>query len=157
MQIKQTALLLAVIAVIVAVISAKAIKSSRASRSAAPTDIAGTVVPATPGTPEPTPTADEPGAAETLPRLLDLGSVGCIACKEMEPVLDELERELAGKVEVAFIDIAQDETAADKYKIQLIPTQIFFDAEGNELFRQTGAYPKKQILEKMAELGMIAD
>jgi thioredoxin 1 len=93
--------------------------------------------------------------AETkLPRLLELGSVSCIPCKKMKPILDELEVEYAGSMKVEFIDVWQDTSAGKKYGIDLIPTQIFFDADGKELFRHEGFYPKEKILAKWKEHGI---
>jgi len=100
----------------------------------------------------------EPVAAESvsgeLPRLLDLGANKCIPCKMMEPILEELSEEYAGQLEVEFIDVWQDRSAGDKYEVAAIPTQIFFSAEGEELFRHTGFIAKADILAKWKELGI---
>jgi thioredoxin 1 len=88
------------------------------------------------------------------PKLLDLGATKCIPCKMMVPVLDELTKEYKGKLKVEFIDVWKDRTAAEKYKIQSIPTQIFYDAKGKELYRHVGFYPKADILAKFKELGV---
>lgn len=97
--------------------------------------------------------ADAPATA-ALPRLLDLGSVDCIPCKKMAPILDELKKELAGKLDVVFIDVWKDPTVADKYGIRLIPTQIFFGTDGKELFRHEGFYSREDILAKWQEFGV---
>lgn len=89
-----------------------------------------------------------------LPRLLDLGANKCIPCKMMEPILEELTEEYAGQLEVEFIDIWKDREAGSTYGVKSIPTQIFFSAEGEELFRHTGFYPKADILAKWKELGV---
>jgi len=89
-----------------------------------------------------------------LPRLVDLGADKCIPCKMMAPILTALEKEYAGQLNVEFIDVWKNRGAGDRYRIQLIPTQIFFDANGKELFRHEGFYAKKDILAKWAELGV---
>lgn len=89
-----------------------------------------------------------------LPILLDLGSDQCIPCKEMAPILEELKTEYAGKFKVEFMDVRKDPLLGTIYNIKLIPTQIFFDASGKELFRHEGFYSKKDILSKWKELGM---
>jgi len=89
-----------------------------------------------------------------LPKLLDLGSDKCIPCKMMAPILDELKKEYKGKLTVEFIDVWNDRSAGEKYKIQAIPTQIFYDAKGKELYRHVGYYPKADILAKFKELGI---
>ena len=94
-------------------------------------------------------------AAETkpLPRLLDLGAGKCIPCKMM-PILEELQKEYAGRLEVVFIDVLEMPDTAKAYNVEMIPTQIFYDAAGNELFRHTGFFAKDDILAKWKELGV---
>ena len=87
-------------------------------------------------------------------RMLDLGSVSCVACKAMIPVMDELKAEYPNDLQVDFIDVWKDNSAADKYRVSAIPTQIFYDKTGKELYRHIGAIDKKAILAKFAELGV---
>jgi len=87
------------------------------------------------------------------PRLVDLGAGRCIPCRQMAPILERLRDEYAGKFEVMFIDVWKDPDAANSYRIQVIPTQIFYDANGKELFRHVGFYSREQILGKWRELG----
>jgi len=94
------------------------------------------------------------GAAHPLPRLVDLGAGKCIPCKAMAPILEELRTEHAGNFEVVFIDVWEDEAAAEPYNINLIPTQIFYDAAGKELWRHEGFLGKEEILAKWKELGV---
>jgi thioredoxin 1 len=95
-----------------------------------------------------------PPATKPLPKLLDLGAGKCIPCKMMAPILEGLKREYAGRMEVEFIDVWQNPDAGKKYGIAVIPTQIFFDAAGKELFRHAGFYSKDDILAKWKELGV---
>jgi len=81
-----------------------------------------------------------------LPLLLDLGSVNCIPCTAMAPILEQLEVDFADQFEVVFIDVWKDKTAKELYGIKLIPTQIFFDEQGNELFRHVGFFSRQDIL-----------
>ena len=92
--------------------------------------------------------------SKALPRLLDLGATKCVPCKMMVPVLDELAKEYKGQLKVEFIDVWKDQSAAQKYKVQTIPTQIFFNAKGKELYRHSGYYPKNEIVAKFKELGI---
>jgi thioredoxin 1 len=94
-----------------------------------------------------------PGKA-ALPRLVDLGADKCIPCKMMAPVLKELSKEYAGRMEVEFIDVWKNPDAGKAHRINLIPTQIFFNAAGKELFRHEGFFAKKDILTKWKELGV---
>ena len=94
------------------------------------------------------------GNAAKLPKLLDLGSTKCIPCKTMAPILEELKKEYAGKMSVEFIDVWENEAAGKDYNVEMIPTQIFYDASGKELFRHTGFFGKEDILAKWKELGV---
>lgn len=95
--------------------------------------------------------------AAALPRLVDLGAKKCIPCKQMIPVLDALTTEYAGRLEVVFIDVWADREAGKGYGIRLIPTQIFYDAAGKELFRHEGYWSKESIVAKFKELGTDLD
>ncbi len=93
-------------------------------------------------------------AKAKLPRLVDLGADKCIPCKKMAPILEELKRDYAGRLEVEFIDVWKKPDAAKPYKLRLIPTQIFYGADGKELFRHEGFFGKEDILGKWKELGV---
>jgi len=92
-------------------------------------------------------------ASNPLPRLVDLGAGKCIPCKAMEPILEALRHDFQDQFQVTFIDVWQDRAAGEAYGVRMIPTQIFFDAEGNELFRHEGFYSREDILGKWRELG----
>ena len=88
------------------------------------------------------------------PRLLDLGATTCIPCKKMIPVLEELKTEYEGGLDVEFVDVGRLPGVASQYGVQSIPTQIFFDAAGKELYRHEGFFAKEDILKKWEELGV---
>lgn len=135
--------ILIVIALAVAVIGAVALKQRKATAEAN-TAVAG-------GNAE---AKDVPGGTAKLPKLIDLGADKCIPCKMMAPVLEELKKEYAGRMNVEFIDVWKNPDAGKPYGIEMIPTQIFYDASGKELFRHTGFYGKEDILGKWKELGV---
>ena len=95
-----------------------------------------------------------PAPTAKLPKLIDLGAGKCIPCKLMAPILEGLKKEYAGKMDVEFIDVWQNPDAGKQYGIEMIPTQIFYDASGKELFRHTGFFGKEDILGKWKELGV---
>lgn len=76
---------------------------------------------------------------------VELGSVNCIPCKKMQPVMASIEKKYAGQVKVTFHDVWKDDAPAKKYGIDLIPTQVFLDAGGKELMRHQGFYPEEDI------------
>jgi thioredoxin 1 len=93
-------------------------------------------------------------AARPIPRLVDLGARTCIPCKAMAPILDGLRAEYAGRMEVVFIDVWKDREAADAYAIRIIPTQVFFGADGRELARHEGFMGKEEILAQWKAVGV---
>ena len=95
-----------------------------------------------------------PPDMQGLPKLLDLGAGKCIPCKMMAPILEQMKTEYAGTLTVEFIDVWKNPDAGKQYGIEVIPTQIFFDAGGKELFRHIGFYSKADILAKWKELGV---
>ena len=99
-------------------------------------------------------TQDNTQASPALPRLVDLGAGKCIPCKMMAPILEELKIEYAGILMVDFIDVWKNPDEGKKYSIRMIPTQIFYDASGKELFRHEGFFSKADILTKWKELGI---
>jgi len=94
-------------------------------------------------------------ADSNLPRLLDLGSHTCTPCRMMVPELDALSYEYAGVVNVEFIDVNENPNAAEPYGIRLIPTQIIFDADGNELFRHEGYMSREDMAAQLLEFDYI--
>ena len=87
-----------------------------------------------------------------LPKLLDFGRGKCIPCKKMAPILKELSEEYNTRVVIKIIEIDQERGLTEANKIRLIPTQIFFDAKNNEVFRHEGFMDKeaiKKVFEKM--------
>jgi thioredoxin 1 len=92
--------------------------------------------------------------AKAIPRLVDLGAGKCIPCKLMAPILEELKNEYAGSMKVEVIDIEKNQDMIGKYSVRVIPTQIFYDASGRELFRHEGFYSIEDILAKFKELGV---
>lgn len=90
-----------------------------------------------------------------LPTLIELGAKKCIPCKTMAPIIEKLDKEYKGVFNVKFIDVwlPENEAEAKKYKIEIIPTQIFLDKDGKELWRHIDVISEEDILKKWAELG----
>jgi thioredoxin 1 len=88
------------------------------------------------------------------PTLIDLGADTCIPCKLMAPVLGSLKTEFTGRLDVHFINLNQYPDAASVYHINVMPTQIFYDAAGKERFRHEGFFAKEDILAKWKEFGI---
>jgi len=95
----------------------------------------------------------KPGQNKRL-MMMDLGATTCVPCKMMTPILEELAKELKGKVDVQFVNVYKCQDLSKEYQIAAIPTQIFFDMKGKELFRHQGFYPKAEIMKKLKEFGL---
>jgi thioredoxin 1 len=76
---------------------------------------------------------------------IELGSVNCVPCKMMQPVMQSIEKKYSGQVKVTFYDVWKDNAPAKKYGIDLIPTQVFLDADGKEIMRHQGFFPEEEI------------
>jgi len=105
----------------------------------------------------PTPSSALPAVktqAGGIPRLVDLGAGKCIPCKAMAPILEGLKTEYAGRMDVQFIDVWKDPDAGKAHGITIIPTQIFYAADGRELARHQGFMDKDAILAQWKALGV---
>ena len=87
---------------------------------------------------------------------IELGSVRCIPCRQMEPVLDSIRAKYPNDVKVIFYDVwtEKGKPFARKYNIRLIPTQVFLDKEGKEYFRHTGYFPEKEVEKILKQKGV---
>jgi thioredoxin 1 len=149
----KTPLKLAIVAALaVAVAAAVTLKQDKGKASAETNTVA--VPTATNAPAENTGDKAALAAAAKLPKLIDLGATKCIPCKMMAPILEGLRKEYAGRMNVEFIDVWVNPDAGKPYGIEMIPTQIFFDASGKELFRHVGFFAKEDILAKWKELGV---
>lgn len=85
---------------------------------------------------------------------IELGSVTCIPCKQMQPVMKSIEEKFGGSVKVVFHDVWKDKAAQKKYNIELIPTQVFLDENGNEFFRHQGFFAENEIVKLFESRGV---
>jgi thioredoxin 1 len=85
---------------------------------------------------------------------LELGADKCIPCKAMQPIMKEVAAEFAGQVQVVFYDVWKNPEPGRKYNIQLIPTQVFIDKTGREIFRHMGLFPKDELVAFLKKQGV---
>ena len=98
--------------------------------------------------------ADASVIGKGKPVLLELGSHQCAPCREMMPILSQLAKKYPEQFTVSLVDVWKNSAIGEKYGISVIPTQIFFDKDGGELFRHEGFFSKAEILAKWKELGV---
>ena len=86
--------------------------------------------------------------------MVDLGATSCIPCKLMAPILTRLEKEYRGKAAIVFIDVWKDRAQGSRFGIRAIPTQIFFDEHGKEVYRHVGFMSEKAIVDQLKRMGV---
>jgi len=87
---------------------------------------------------------------------VELGSVGCIPCDKMQPIMKEIEEEYKGQVKVIFHDVktAEGNPYIKEFGIRAIPTQVFLDKDGNEYFRHLGFFAKDELIKVLKMQGV---
>ena len=86
--------------------------------------------------------------------MIDLGAKKCIPCKMMEPILVKLKKAYKETADIVFIDVWENRQPAQRFKIRSIPTQIFFNDKGEEVYRHVGFLDEKFIVEQMTKMGV---
>jgi thioredoxin 1 len=86
--------------------------------------------------------------------MLELGSVGCIPCEQMKPVMQKLRETYMGKLDVIFIDVRQDNKTGRRFGVNMIPTQVFLDNKGKEFHRHIGFYSYDEIAPVLKQAGI---
>lgn len=93
--------------------------------------------------------------AQNLPTLLEFSLTTCPPCQRMVPVLEELQKEYKGQINIKMIDINEHPEEAEKYSIIVTPTQILLDGDGNEIGRHEGYISKENLVQVFKEVGVI--
>ena len=88
------------------------------------------------------------------PILVDFGANNCPPCRLLRPVLKEINKEYSAKAHVLVIDVYKYQKLAQEFKVVFIPTLVFFDPKGKEVFRHVGVLEKEKIVSKLKEIGM---
>ena len=87
---------------------------------------------------------------------VEIGSVNCIPCKAMQPIMKAVEEEYKGQIKIVFHDVWTSKGKADamKYNIRVIPTQVFLDKDGKEYYRHEGYFPKEAVVKVVKMQGV---
>ena len=86
--------------------------------------------------------------------MLELGSVGCIPCEQMRPVMEKLRTNYKGKLEVVFVDVRKDKKNGRRFGVAMIPTQVFLDQDGKEFHRHIGFFGYDEIVPVLKKAGI---
>lgn len=81
------------------------------------------------------------------PTVVEFGANSCVSCREMKPILHTLAQD--PRIAVADVDIIKERDYISRYQIRLMPTQVFYDASGNETSRHMGTISGDEILERL--------
>lgn len=92
--------------------------------------------------------------AEGIITMVDLGAKKCIPCKMMAPIMAKLEKAYEGKADIVFIDVWENRDQAPRFEIKAIPTQIFFNEKGEEVYRHVGFLDEKSIVDQLTKMGV---
>lgn len=92
--------------------------------------------------------------ASGKPSVVDFGATGCRPCVLMEPILKALQKKLEGKANVVFIHVREQQILANRFRIQSIPAQVFFDRDGREVSRHVGFLSQEELEKKLGEMGV---
>jgi thioredoxin 1 len=92
--------------------------------------------------------------AKDMVTMVDIGARKCIPCKMMAPIMESLDKEYKGKAAIIFIDVWENPGQYKEFSINKIPTQIFYDKTGKEVYRHEGFLGRDSIVEKLEELGV---
>jgi len=93
--------------------------------------------------------------ANGKPTLAEFGWKDCIPCKQMKPILEELATEYQDRLNVVIVEVYDHMDLTGQYQIMTIPTQIVFDANGNEVGRHIGLWPKEAMISQLEKIGML--
>ncbi|MDD3580497.1 MAG: thioredoxin family protein [Desulfobacca sp.] len=93
--------------------------------------------------------------ANGRPALYEFGSKYCLPCKEMKQIMADLQTSHGDQVEFRMVYVDEEKPLFEQYKIMLIPTQVFLDANGKEVDRHIGALAKEEVIQKLKELKFI--
>lgn len=88
------------------------------------------------------------------PTMAEFGATGCVPCDMMQPILDGLRKDYPEKLNVVFVHMGEEQVLAVRYGIRPIPVQVFFDAEGREVFRQVGFFAQDDVNRQLAQMGV---
>jgi len=95
-------------------------------------------------------------AAKPIVTFIELGSVNCIPCRAMQPVMDSIRKKYPDQVSVLFYDVwtKEGQPYGTKFKIRVIPTQVFLDKDGKEYYRHEGFFPEEELIKILVKGGV---
>jgi len=94
-------------------------------------------------------------SVQKLPTLLMFSSTGCPYCQIMIPILEEMQEEYKGQINIEIIDAYEHPEEAEKYSIISFPTLILLDSDGDQIGRHDGYISKENLVKALKKEGVI--
>ena len=88
------------------------------------------------------------------PSMIEFGATGCIPCDKMQPILDSLRVKFGPKLNVVFVHVREKQVLGARFGVQAIPVQVFYDAQGREVYRHEGFFPEEKIIPILKGMGL---
>ena len=98
----------------------------------------------------------EKSAVKFKVTFIELGSVRCIPCQQMQSVMKSIEKKYGNQVKVVFHDVwtPEGKPFGKQYGIEAIPTQVFLDENGKEFSRHVGFFPEEELIKVLQSKGV---
>ncbi|MFO7988754.1 MAG: thioredoxin family protein [Desulfotignum sp.] len=88
------------------------------------------------------------------PTMVEFGAAGCVPCDMMQPILEKLKKKFSDTLNIVFIHVHEHQVLSGRYSIQSIPIQVFFDVNGQEVFRHTGFFAEEAVMKQLKKMGV---
>jgi thiol-disulfide isomerase/thioredoxin len=88
------------------------------------------------------------------PTMVEFGATGCVPCDMMQPILDNLRKDYPDQLNVVFVHVGEEQVLAARFGIRAIPVQVFFDAQGQEVFRHVGFLAQTEVTKQLSQMGV---
>ena len=86
--------------------------------------------------------------------MVDFGASYCAPCKAMAPFLEKLEKEYKGRAAIVVLDVGKAPNICERYDITELPTQVFYNKQGKEVFRHKGFLKEEDIVKQLKKMGV---
>jgi len=101
--------------------------------------------------------AQGPPPAAAKPTVLAFDRKGCPFCYQVEVTLKAIQERYPGQFEVRRLYFDEEEPTFRRSHVVIVPTQVFLDPSGKEVFRHEGLFPQEELLKKLRDLKFIRD
>lgn len=91
--------------------------------------------------------------ASGQPALIEFGAETCSQCKRMKIVLDSISLRYRGRAQVVQVNVNREPALTRQFKVMVIPTLVYFDAQGREAGRAYGYQDEVKVARKLHDLG----